>query len=112
MMTIEPSPPSGSDPICAAIQRHRALWAELGRQCRATRDMDALEQAAALAPLHDDIESAEHELIASEISTIAGAVQLLRYVAEMEREEDKPFHELMDPEALADALAKIEGVQS
>jgi hypothetical protein len=39
-------------------------------------------------------------------------VALLRYVAEMEREEDKPFHELIDPEALADALAQIGEVRS
>jgi hypothetical protein len=101
-----------ADPIYEAIERHRGLWAELGRQCRATREMDALEQNAALAPLHDDIEGAENELIESKITTIAGAVALLRYVAEMEREEDKPFHELIDPEALADALAQIGEVRS
>jgi hypothetical protein len=63
MRTIEPSRPSGPDPILAAIERHRGLWAELGRQCRATRDMSVGDQIAAL--------------------------------------------ELVDPEALADALARI-----
>jgi hypothetical protein len=47
----------------------------------------------------DEIEDAENKLIDPEITTIAGAMALLRYVAEMEREEDKPWSELIDPDA-------------
>jgi hypothetical protein len=104
--------PSEPDPIYAAIERHRIVWAELGSRCQALSDLDTLELNAALAPIHEAVENAEADLIDPAVTTIAGAVELLRYVAEMEREEDKPFHELIDPEALADALEKIEGVQS
>jgi hypothetical protein len=104
--------PSKRDPIFAAIKRHRAAWKGLDSRCGLYTDDEAPEAQAALAALHDEVGAAVDDLNNTEPTTIAGGVALLRYVASKREMIELLGVELLDPGVLADALEKIEGVQS
>jgi hypothetical protein len=98
---------TNQDPIYAAIERHRAPWAELNARGASLGDSDAPEAKRELARLLDAVEVGEGELAGEvEPTTIAGVVALLRYVADLER-EGKTLGEIFDAASLADALEKI-----
>jgi hypothetical protein len=77
---------SGPDPIFAAIEAHRATWAELNTRCSALSDEGTPEADAELQRIMDVDFDAACELADTEPMTLAGAVALLRYAAECDGE--------------------------
>jgi hypothetical protein len=105
------------DPIFAAIERHRATWAELNTRCSALSDAGTPEAEAELDRIMDADGEAAGELAGTEPMTLAGAIALLRYVAEC---DDYSFEDEEDGKTkllsyfiqrnVADAIETIGGV--
>jgi hypothetical protein len=93
-----------TDPIFAAIQTHRAAWAHLEDSPWKSNVHTTPEDE----PRRNNVVSdAEDDLSATEPTTIAGAVALLRYVAaHRERNGDDIFAADALP-TLADALERM-----
>jgi hypothetical protein len=72
------------DPIFAAIAAHRSAWAALCRDCSRLDEEDTPEAQTKLSKLHDAVSEAEEQLIEIEPTTMAGAITLLRYLAEFQ----------------------------
>jgi hypothetical protein len=91
------------DPIHAAIEAHRAAWARLEDHLRKSTAEDEAEEERLNAVIAD----AEDGLSATEPTTIAGAVALLRYV--VEHREMSSDHEFAAGalSILADALERM-----
>jgi hypothetical protein len=68
------------DPVYAAIERHRAAWAEWGAKCCALDDEGTPEARAEWHRLYDAASDARDELLRLP-ETIAGVVAVIRYVA-------------------------------
>jgi hypothetical protein len=107
------------DPIFAAIEAHRAAWAALEKDCSRLSDESTPEAEAEFYRLNDAVEEAAGSLVETQPTTMAGAVTLLRHVAEhedkgdtidcLEDEDDgktKPWSYFMH-QTLADALEKM-----
>jgi hypothetical protein len=107
------------DPIFAAIEAHRAAWAALEKDCSQLSDEGTPEAEAEFYRLNDAVEVAVCTLVATQPTTMAGAVVLLRHVAEHEDKGDtvdcfededdgktKPWSYFMH-QTLADALEEM-----
>ena len=73
------------DPIYAAIEAHRAAWAELESKTSALDAAHTEEAEAELRHLIDTEEDAANEVAMSIPTTLAGALSLSRYAAELDR---------------------------
>ena len=106
------------DPIFAAIEAHRAAWAALEKDCSRLSDESTPEAEAEFDRLNAAVEEAVGTLVDTQPTTMAGAVALLRHVAEHEDKGDtvhclededgktKPWSYFMH-QTLADALEKM-----
>ena len=105
------------DPIFAAIEAHRAAWAALEKDCSRLSDESTPEAEAEFYRLNDAVEEAAGILVETQPTTMAGAVALLRHVAEHEGQGDTfdlededgktgPWSYFMH-QTLADALEKM-----
>jgi hypothetical protein len=106
------------DPIFAAIEAHRAAWAALEKDCSQLSDASTPEAEAEFDRLNDAVEEAAGTLVDTQPTTMAGAVALLRHVAEHEGRGDtfdledgddgktKPWSYFMH-QTLADALEEM-----
>jgi hypothetical protein len=107
-----------SDPIFAAIQRHRSAWKALG----ACSDLDVEETKArragnkkaaraavrAVDRLHKAVDKAEKNLIDVVPTSIAGVVALLAYAADHQAESNNwDRYRQVIMHRLAEALPKI-----
>jgi hypothetical protein len=95
-----------ADPIYAAIERSRLAWAELEAHCSALSDAGTPEAHAEELRLNHRVSAADEKMVETDPTTIAGAVALLRYVADHER-SGKTLGDMLNADALANALAKI-----
>ncbi len=101
--------PIQSDPIHAAIERHRAAWHK--HREHVLNEAGTPKAEAEEKRLSHTITVAEEAMRATEPATIGGAVAFLRYVAGHEK-TGLPLTCTFNAGLLADALAKIVGVQS
>lgn len=99
------------DPIYAAIERRRAAYETAESRCAAFDESGTAEAEEEQLTAIDVLTTAENELRETEPTTIAGAVALLRYIADIVI-TGPPLDHVLDPAVLADALAKIEAGQS
>jgi hypothetical protein len=89
------------DPIFAAIEAHRAAWADYTPKIAALEDVNTRKAEAELLRVYDVQTASECALAAAGLTTIAGAVALLRYVDEfVDRDEVPP----VCPAQVADML--------
>ena len=77
---------SGPDPIFAAIETHRATWADLSARCSALDAADTPEAEAELSRIMAVDNEAAGELADAKPVTLAGAIALLRHSVEFSEE--------------------------